>query len=153
TNLPFMVSDVSVEIKEISPSQDFVQSLKGLLNQVDETTVPTGILLTSPLTYASFIYYDGGAGCRQIGQGTFEQHYHDLQQGLVRGAPGAASFPTVNALLDSAKQQAAQQITPIVLANVRYNAPNRQFVDEMSRASGAGQPIKTPADPSTVLEE
>ena len=139
--------------EEIASPRVFMHSLQNLQNLANTQTVPTGVLLTSPWTYSSFVQYDGEVGYQDISQRNWEQHYYDLQRSAVQGVPADARLPPIEVLEDRAKELSGQKITRIILANVLYHAPNRAFVAQVLRARKADTAIPTPPDPSAILKQ
>jgi hypothetical protein len=143
---------VAARTEDEAPAEAFVESRARLIALANGGTVPSGILLTSRWTYASFPRFDGEVVFRHVSQQTWEQHYHDLQRSAVPDAPPSARLPPLETLLARAEALAAGGVTPIAVANVHFHAPTRAFVGEVMEAEREGRAIEPPGDLATAIE-
>jgi hypothetical protein len=134
-------------------SEEYLSSLREVLDRADTGTVPSHILHLCAPTFSSVKRFDGSIGSEGVAQRRWEQHYHDLQRSIVKGSSLADRLIPLEELKAQARIRAEEGVTPIVVFDLEYHYPGPRLVTAVLRAARDDRAVRLPADPEMLLQQ
>ncbi len=126
-----------------------------LMNLVDSSTVPSGILHAPPMQSATLEQARGAASDPPLRRQDWREVYFNLHKGAVPTLQAAASINSLDQIENRAAQVRESGAIPLAIGHYHYHAPTDMFVNRMRNylEQGGTLPLPDPQKPESVLHQ
>ena len=144
------LQDPTIRVARRPRNPAFARSFNDLLALATPEAVPSGILLTSPLTVFSMQRLDG-AQLSAITQRDWEQHYDDLRAGIIERSTADGALPPLSEVKERAAAHVREGTQPIAIFDLDYHSPSKRLIAAVASAARRDRAIRLPGDPGSMI--